>query len=153
MSGPTIALTGADTIAVDGVPMNNFGPGDVMTGEFPNDVSTVEIGKNGNVVAALNAQGQKFEVVLRTLRGSPEDIYLTTREAQFLSDPASFSTYTGNFVKRVGNGSGRVAFDTYIAAFGLPKKLPGLKENVSGDVSQAVAEHSITFGQALRAIF
>ena len=153
MSQPTIALTGSDTIAIDGLPMVNFGPGDVMTGEFPNDVTSVEIGKNGNVVAALNANGQKFEVVLKPLRGSPEDVYLTSREASYLQDPASFVTYTGNFVKRLGNGAGAVAQDSYIANFGLPKKLVGMKENVGGDVSQAVAEHYITFGQAIRAIF
>ena len=153
MNQPTIVLTGKDTIAIDGIPMVNFGPGDVFTGEFPNDVAAVEIGKNGNIVAALNAQGQKFEVVVKPLRGSPEDIYLTQREAEWLHDPAAFVTYTGNFVKRIGDGSGGIASDNYIAAFGVPKKLPAIKENVSGDVSQAIAEHFITFGQAIRAIF
>jgi hypothetical protein len=149
---PTITLTGKDTIAIDSMPMVNFGPGDVFVGEFPNDLSTVEIGKNGDVAAALNAQGKKFEVTLRTLRGSHEDIYLTTRESEWEADPPSFVTFTGNFVKRIGDGTGGGVADNYVAAYGVPKKKPGIKENVSGDITQTVAEHYITFGQAIRAI-
>jgi hypothetical protein len=151
-NAPVIALTGKDTIAIDEIPFVNFGPGDVFTGEFPNNVSTVEIGKNGNIAAALNANGQTFEVVLRVLRGSPEDIYLTQREAEYLNDPPSFETYTGNFVKRIGDGSGAVQGDNYAAIFGLPKKLPMVKENTAGDITQAIAEHYITFGSAIRFI-
>lgn len=152
MDTPIIALTGKDTIAIDGLPFLNFASGDTFTLEFPNDLTTVEVGKNGNVVAALNANGKKAECVLRVLRGSPEDIYLTTREAQFQADPPSFTAYTGNFVKRIGDGQGNVAGDNYIAAFGVPKKLPMVKENTAGDVTQAITEHYITFGQAIRAI-
>ena len=150
---PIIALTGADTIAVDGIPLTALGKGDVMTGEFPNDCSTVNIGKNGNVIAALNAEGQKMEVTLRVLRGSGDDVYLNTREAQFLNDPAGFTCYTGNFVKRIGAGDGSARHDNYIAGAGVPKKLVGMKSNVGGETDQAIAEHSITFGQAIRAIF
>ena len=150
---PTLTLTGKDTIALDGVPMINFGPGDVFTGEFPNDISTVEIGKNGDVAATLNAQGKKMEVVLRVLRGSPEDVYLTSRNAQFAADPPSFVAYSGNFVKRIGDGSGNFQADNYVAAFGVPKKLyPTIKENTQGDITQTIAEYMITFGQAVRAI-
>lgn len=152
MDTPIIALTGKDTIAIDGVPFLNFGPGDVFTLEFPNDLTSVEIGKNGNIAAALNANGKKAEVVLRTLRGSPEDIYLSQREAEFINDPPSFETYTGNFVKRIGNGAGSVTQDNYVAAFGVPKKQVMVKENTAGDVTQAIAEHYITFGQAIRVI-
>lgn len=151
-NAPIIALTGRDTIAIDFLPFVNFGPGDVFTLEFPNDLTTVEVGKNGNVVAALNANGQKGEAVIRTLRGSPEDIYLNQREAQYINDSSGFIAYTGNFVKRIGNGLGAVAADNYIAAFGVPKKLVSVKENAAGDVTQAVAEHYITFGQVIRAV-
>ena len=153
MSQPIVALTGADTIAIDGIPLTALGKGDVMTGEFPNDVSTVNIGKNGNVIAALNAEGTKFEVVLRVLRGSVDDVYLATREAQWLADPASFTSYTGNFTKRIGDGTGNVRYDNYVAGAGVPKKMPSVKENVGGETDQAIAEHTITFGQAIRAIF
>lgn len=153
MDTPIIALTGKDTIAIDGLPFLNFGTGDVFMGEFPNNISTVDVGKNGNVIAALNANGALMEATIRLLRGSPEDIYLTTREAQWQSDPAAFVVYTGNFVKRIGDGTGAISPDTYIAAFGIPKKLVAFKSNVAGDTTQALAEHYITFGQSIRAIF
>jgi hypothetical protein len=153
MNGPIVALTGADTIAIDGIPFNSLGKGDVMTGEFPNDTSTVNVGKNGNVIAALNAEGSLFKVTLRVLRGSTEDVYLATREAQWIADPASFTAYTGNFTKRVGDGTGNVRYDNYVAGAGVPTKMPSVKENVGGENDQAIAEHTITFGQAIRAIF
>ena len=149
---PLLVLTGKDTIAVDSMPMVNLGSGDVFVAEFPNDVSSVEIGKNGNIVAALNQQGQKCEVTIKCLRGSPEDIYLNSREQQWNVDPSNFVSYTGNFVKRLGDGTGATVGDNIIAAFGVPKKNPGMKENTSGDPAQAQVEHYITFGQAIRAI-
>lgn len=148
-----VALTGKDTIALNGVQMNNLGPGDCFVGEFPNDLVKISVGKNGNVAAALDASGQVFETTIDVLRGSPEDIYLIGQLAAIEQDLPSFKMMTGNFVKRIGDGQGGVTQDSYVAANGVVKRKPGVKENVAGDTAQAIRQHRIVFGKCIIAVF
>jgi hypothetical protein len=148
----TITLTGNDTTVLNGSPITDFGDGDVVKLTFPNNISEMRVGKDSNVISSFNAQGELMECELRVIRGTQTDILLSANEAAYIADPPSFQTYSGTFTKRLGDGSGDVASDTYIASFGVPKKFPAMTENTSGDTEQAIAVHMITFGQAARAI-
>jgi hypothetical protein len=147
----TISLTGNDTIQISGRVLRNLGDGDVVKLTFPNELIGMKSGKNGNTVANSNAQGRQAEVELRLLRGSPDDIALQTQLAAQLADLPSFQVLDGYFVKRIGDGSGGISFDTYIGKFGLFLKIPEAAENVEGNTDPALAIYHIKYGTFKRA--
>lgn len=140
-----LSLTGDDSVIFNGVPLTDFGDGDVVTIEPTADVQTTKVGKNANVISARNAEGDLFDVVIRVLRGGADDIMLNDDYAAYFSDPSSYQTATLAATKRIGDGTGFVTPDTQNLVFGIPKRRVGMKENVSGDTEQALAIYSYTF--------
>ena len=146
------ALTGNDTTILDGRIFKDFAEGDVVTIEYPNNLTEGKVGKNGNVIFAFNSSGKSVNIKIRVLLGSSDDKYLNSRVQEYVNDSASFVFITGEFVKRVGDGKGNISNITYLVDGGVIQKIPGAKENVSGDTEQAVAEYMIFVANADRAI-
>lgn len=140
-----ISLTGDDSIIFNGVPLTDFGDGDVVTIEPSADVQATKVGKNGNAISARNVEGDLMDVVIKLLRGSDDDIMMNDLFANYFADPASFQAAVVSATKRIGDGSGFVTPDTQTLIFGLPKRRVGMKENVSGDTDQALAVYAWTF--------
>lgn len=147
----SVSLTGRDVTIIDGRILKDFGPGDVVTVEFPNDLANGQTGKDGNTVIAQNSTGRNADVMIRLLKGSADDKYLNSRLTEFTNDPPSFSLLSGEFVKRIGTDSG-VVEDIYNLSNGIFVKIPGSKENVEGDIDQAITEYSLRFFAAKRTI-
>lgn len=152
-----ISLTGADTITlgstgVTGRVLADFANGDIGMLDFPNELVTVTRGKNGNTIYALNATGLQGTLTLRLLRGSDDDKYINSEMNAYLLDPPSYVLLEGEVVKRVGDGSGTVNADTYRFQGALVSQMPAVKDNVEGDVEQAVTEWTLMFGNAARSI-
>ena len=147
---PSISFTGNDSIIFTdaanpgGVPLTDFGDGDVLTINWDADISTTRVGKNGNVINARNAEGDLANVVLKVLRASDDDQMLNQAESDYLQDPPSFVTPTITASKMVGDGHGNIIRDTYVVGFVTPKRHVDMKENVSGDTDQALAVHPYT---------
>ena len=147
---PSISFTGNDSIIYTdaanpgGVPLTDFGDGDVLTIDWGADISTTKVGKNGNVINARNAEGDLADVVLKVLRASDDDIMLNQDEAFYLQNPPAFICPTITATKMVGDGSGGIIRDTYVINFVTPKRHVNMKENVSGDTDQALAVHPYT---------
>jgi hypothetical protein len=59
---------------------------------------------------------------------------------------------TGELVKRIGDGTGKIVSDTYILSGGIFSKEVEAKSNVAGDVEQSVATYTMRFSNAPRAI-
>lgn len=153
----SVSLTGQDTIIIgqDGVApriFSDLADADTATMEFPNNIVEAKIGKNGNTIYAFNATGRQVNVVLRIIRGSADDKYMNARYNQYLLDRAAFPLLEGEFVKRVGDGTGAVTADTYTMQGGVIQKLPAVKENVEGDTEQSVSIWNIIFTNANRAL-
>ena len=148
---PSVSITGNDSVIwtdennPGGLPLTDFGDGDVMTIDWGADIQTTKVGKNGNVISARNSEGDLADVVIKVLRGSPDDIMLNAVEASYLADPAGFGPNmpTITATKRVGNAQA-VVNDVYNLAFVIPKRHVNVKENVSGDTDQALAVHTYT---------
>lgn len=147
------SLTGNDTIQVAGRVLTDFADGTVATLSFPNELVAVKNGKNGNAIFNLNAMGQQADLELRVLRGSPDDSFLNDLLVTMEKDLPTFVLMDGYFVKRVGDGKGNVAQDTYITSGGVFTKKVEVSENVEGATDPAVSVYAIKFSNSDRARF
>jgi hypothetical protein len=148
----TTALTGKDTIQINGRILNDFADGDVAKLSFPNKLVEVKTGKNGNSIYAFNYTGRQAEMELRILRGSSDDKFLNNLLSLFTYDPSAFTLLTGTFSKNVGDGIGGYSVVTYIMSGGAFQKQVDVLENADGSTDQAVAVYSLIFSNAPSAI-
>lgn len=146
----SVALTGKDTTILDSRMLTDFGTGDVVLIDAPNNLGEIKQGKNQNTIIAYNASGKQVTVTLRVIRGSADDKYLASRMQEFINDPPRFVLIAGEFIKRTGDGAGNVTNEVYTMQGGFIQKMPGAKENVEGDTEQAVSIYQIVFSNADR---
>lgn len=148
----SVALTGKDTTILSDRIFNDFGTGDTVTIDFPNNLAEGKVGKNGNVIYAYNASGKTSTAVIRVLAGSSDDKFLNSKMQEYINDSAKFVLISGEFIKRVGDGKGNVTSIVYLFDGGVIQKIPGGKENVEGDTEQAIAIYTLLFANTDRAI-
>ena len=146
------ALTGSDSITINLRPLSCLADDDVSSISFPNEICTVATGKNRNTVYALNESGNNAEMTLRVLMNSSDDKFLNGLLAAQQADLPSFTLLTGSFTKRVGDGNGKVSYNTYPLQGGVFTKLPDVKDNVNGDKEQAVITYNLKFALAPRVL-
>ena len=147
----TFALTGNDTIILNDIPLNDFADGDIGTLEVPNNIFSMQTGKDGNTIFALDESGNNANLTVRVMMSSPDDKRLNG----LVPNSASFAEtvlLTGSVTKQVGNGAGKVSYNTYTLAGGMVQKKPDFKTNVNGDTSQAVVTYTIQFANGNRSI-
>ncbi|RTL04655.1 hypothetical protein EKK58_10115 [Candidatus Dependentiae bacterium] len=147
-----VALTGKDTIKINGRILNQLADGDCAVLTFPNDLMNIKTGKSGNSIYAFNYTGQQCELSLRVIRGGADDQYLNNLLALMKNNPALFSLMQGEFDKNVGDGNGNLTVDSYILSGGVFKKNPEVKENADGESEQAVTIYTLIFSNAPRTI-
>lgn len=146
----TIALTGNDSIIIDGLPLVDLANGDVGTLTFPNDITSATTGKNGNSIIALNETGKIAELSIRVLRGSNDDKTLNSKFKTMVADFPSFTLMTGSITKRIGDGQSNVTEDTYTLSGGAFSKRVETTSNVEGDIEQGVSVYNIRFTNSSR---
>lgn len=147
----TYALTGDDQIIINEVPLNDFPDGDIGTLSIANTVAEMTTGKDANTIFALNEAGRNATLTIRVLMSSADDKRLNGLIPQS-NNFASYSLVEGSIIKQVGNGAGKISYNTYMLSGGMVNKLPDIKINVNGDTQQAVIEYQIIFALAARAI-
>lgn len=147
-----ISLTGNDTITLNGQILNDFADGDIGHLTFPNDIMAVKTGKNLNSLYAFNATGRQCELMLRLVRGGPDDKFINQLFNLLINNPPGFSLITGEFIKNIGDGQGNITQDIYTMTGGVIKKQPEVVENMEGDIKQAVVEWTLIFTNAPRTI-
>lgn len=150
--GSSVAMSGSDTISINGKVLNDLADGDCVNLEPPNDIASVKTGKNGNSIYSLNETGKQMAVTIRVLRGTPDDRFLNGLLVQQQSNFAGFVLMNGEFVKKIGDGKGAIKSDTYLCSGGIFTKLVPAKNNVEGDSEQSVAIYMLMFSNAPRAI-
>ena len=146
------ALTGADVIKINNTIFSDLAPGDTVTLEYPNELGVVKTGKNGNSIFAWNATGLNVKVKLRLIAGSTDDKTVQSLLASWIKDSSAFTLMTGQFIKTVGDGAGNKSSVTYDLSGGIFTKIPATKENVEGDIEQAVAVYELSFSNGPRSI-
>ena len=148
----SVSLVGNDTIQINDRVLLDLADGDNANLTFPNDVMAVKTGKNGNSLYAFNATGLQCDLVIRVIRGSEDDKYLNSLLADLLADVPTFVLLDASIVKRVGDGTGFVTYDTYSLSGGVFSKQPETKSNVEGDTEQSLTIWNLKFTNAPRAI-
>lgn len=148
----TVAMSGADTINLNNRVFTDLADGDAVVLTFPNDIANVKTGKNGNSIYGLNESGKQCEIKLRLIRGSSDDKFLNSLLAQQQSNFSGFVLMIGEFIKKLGDGAGNVASDTYITSGGVFTKQVEAKMNVEGDTDQSVSVYTIKFSNGPRVI-
>lgn len=148
----TIAMSGNDTVKINNRIFNDLADGDAVLLDFANDLAALKTGKNGNSIYGLNESGKQADLTLRVIRGSADDKFLNNLLAQQLSNFAAFILMQGEFVKRVGDGQGNIANDTYITSGGIFMKSIPAKSNQEGDTEQSVSIYTIKFSNSPRVI-
>jgi hypothetical protein len=146
------ALTGKDTIIINDRLLNDFGTGDVCTLTFPNDLTDILVGKNGNTIFTYNLNGRQADVEIKVVQGSPDDKFLNSLFLAMTNDFAAFKLLKGEFTKRIGDGSGAINSISFNLQAGTFKKGLDTKENVEGDKDQAQVMYKLAFSSAERSI-
>lgn len=145
-------ITGDDTIILYGRVLTDLADGDTSTITFPNDLVTMKTGKNNNTIYSKNANGTNGEAVLRVMKGSSDDRFLQGKlDAQMRDFPAA-TLATGSFVKRLGDGVGKIVNETYVLAGGVISKNVESKDNQDGDTSQSVSVYNFKFANVVRSM-
>jgi hypothetical protein len=148
----TVAMSGSDTININGRILNDLAESDCVSLSFPNDIAVAKTGKNGNSIYASNAAGEQCDVSLKIIRGSGDDLFLNNLLVQQKANFAGFVLMTGEFIKQVGDGAGNIASDTYILSGGIFNKNLEAKENTDGDPDQSTVMYHMKFTLSPRAI-
>lgn len=148
----TIAMSGNDSIIINNRIFQDLMDGNVGELTFPNDIAQVKTGKNGNSIYGLNNTGFQCEFKIRLVRGSNDDIFLNNLLNQQNLNFAGFILMQGQFVKKIGDGSGNIKSDTYILSGGVFTKQVEVTSNVEGDATQSVAVYQMKFTNSPRSI-
>ena len=146
------SLTGKDTIVINGRILNDLADADCAALTFPNDITNLKTGKDGNSLYAFNYSGRQCQLSLRVVRGSSDDRFLSGLLAIYKNDPARFVLMTGTLTKNIGDGAGNVTSDIYTLAGGAFRKETEVMENADGDINQSVSIYTIWFSNAPRSI-
>lgn len=142
---PQVALTGQDTVQINGRIITALADGTPFDIQFPNDFGMVKVGKNGNSIYAKNSMGIVADVTMRLILGSSDDQYMTGLLAEWDRDESNFTLMTAMFVKRVGNGAGSVQSKIYQCSGGFFKRQVPAKTVADSDTDQSVAIYQMQF--------
>jgi hypothetical protein len=147
-----VALSGSDTIVINGYLFVDLADENVVELTFPSDIAQVKTGKNGNSIYGLNETGKQCEMKLRVLRGGADDQFLNNLLIQQQANFAGTVLMQGTFIKKIGDGQGNITSDTYVMSGGVFTKQVEGKSNVAGDTEQSLAIYMIKFSNSPRAI-
>jgi len=148
----SVALTGDDTIKINDRILADLADKDCGVLDPPNELASVKVGKNGNALFALNQQGNIADLVIRVVRGSADDKYLNNLLNIQKNNFSGFVLMDLDFIKKVGDGKGNIAGDTYIGSGGIFTKNVPAKNNQEGDTDQSASEYRIRFSKCIRLI-
>jgi len=148
----TVSLTGSDSIIINSRVFADLADGNVAELTFPNEIANVKTGKNGNAIYSLNESGKQAVFKIRLIRGSSDDKYMQGLLALQQNNFAEFPLMIASFIKKLGDGSGNVTSDTYIASGGIFTKQVEAKSNVDGEVDQSVSIYEMKFSNSPRVL-
>lgn len=147
-----VALSGQDTIIINNYIFVGLADQNYVDLTYPNDIMNVKTGKNGNSIFGFNESGKQCEVKIRVLRGSADDKFLLNLLSQQQQNAAGFVLLQGQFIKKIGDGNGKITSDTYIMSGGVFTKQIEGKSNAEGETEQSLAMYTLKFTNAPRVL-
>ncbi len=149
---PTVAITGKDTLVLNGHVFHNLADGDCGKIVYDEDLTKLKVGKDGNAVFGQNQGGRSGTLTMRVVIGSADDKYLNGLLSEYLGDSSAYVLDLGSLFKNVGDGAGNRNSVVYQMAGGAPKRVTDGKINSDGDPNQSVAEWTWIIAQVSRSI-
>lgn len=146
------ALSGNDIFIVNNQIIRDLAVGTVLELTFPNEKAGIKVGKNGNAIYGQNQSGRIAEVKAILVRGSSDDIFLSSQLAKQDLNFAGTVLLIGSYVKKIGDGKGNITSDKYILSGGIFIKGIPAKTNTEGEAEQSQAEYVIRFAQSDRTL-
>lgn len=148
----TVALSGNDTVTINGRILTDLADGMVVELTYPNDIASVKTGKNGNTIYGLNETGKNAETKIRLIRGSADDKFMNGLLTQQQANFAGWPLMIGQFIKKLGDGQGNITSDIYVLSGGIFNKQVEGQSNVEGDVTQSVSIYMMKWSNSPRAL-
>lgn len=148
----SVALSGQDTIIINNRVISDLANGDVGSLSFPNEIATLRTGKNGNAIYALNESGKQADVELRVIKGSADDKFFNGLLNSMQNNFAGFILMTGEFIKKVGDGTGAITNEQYVMSGGIFSMQIDARSNVEGDEEQSVSVYRLKFSNSPRVL-
>ena len=143
---PITSLTGQDTLIINGRIIAGLVDANAVDLTFPQDISAVKRGKDGNVIYAKNEMGRMASMTIRLALGSDDDKYLNSLLQSWKQSASDFSLMSGSFSKRVGDGQGNVQTKVHQLSGGTFKNMPEALTSAEGNTDQSVAVYTVTWG-------
>lgn len=147
-----VAMSGNDTILINGSLLTDLADGNVGELVFEADIANVKTGKNGNSIYGLNQTGKVCKVTLRIIRGGATDGFLNGLLAAQNNNFAGTVLMIGQFIKKIGDGAGNITSDTYNMSGGIFTKQVDAMSNTDGETNQSVAVYTMKFSNAPRVL-
>lgn len=141
----TYTLQGNDSFVLNGSLLQDLADNDAVVIEFPNEMATTAIGKNGNGLIGKNEQGRIANVTIRVLLNSETDKFLNNNLNQFLNSTASYVLLNGTFTKITGDGLGNQRKRKFDLSGGVVMKNAGTMDSTVGNIDSVVAIYNLTF--------
>lgn len=145
------SYTSNDILEFDGELLTNLCDGDCAIITYPNELHGMKTGKGGNTVGAHNEMGREAELVVRVIKGSPDDKRLNSQLIKWKDRADDFAPSSAVFTKVIVVDGG-ITNEVTTLKFGLPVKCVETKENVEGDTEQCISSYHYRFGDSLRAL-
>jgi hypothetical protein len=140
----TSAITQLDTLQINNQVISTFANNDCGKVTFPNELVEIDVGKNGNVLAAINFKGFICDFEIRLVMGASDDQYLNGLLNQFMSGSPSFNT--GFFTKNFVDANSNVVSASISVQGGFIQKAPEMIISANGNIEQTVALWKLRFG-------
>jgi len=147
-----VVLTGEDTLKINGNIIEDLANGESVAITFPNELFTMEKGKNGNAIYSKNESGSITDMTARLLAGQNNDKTLNSLLLSQTQDFVGSSFVNVEFIKRFGDGSGNITSINYFLEGGMFKKEIDTKSSADGDIEQGVAVYTLQFSKVKRII-
>lgn len=141
----TVAMSGSDTVILNNRTLTDFAAGNVAELTLPNEIAKVKVGKNGNTIYGLDFSGLIVDFKLLLIRGSGDDQFLNNLLTSQTLNFAGFPLMIGQFIKYIGDGTGKITADIYNMAGGIFVKQVPARTNSEGEPEQSLSEYTLKF--------
>jgi hypothetical protein len=138
-------VVGRASIALDGNSIVDLGTEQYASITFPNDLTVLEIGFNGNAIYGRNEAGEEVELQIVALVGGDFDKYITNWNSIWKKNPALTKLLTLQVTLQIGDGSGTASTTVYRLSGGFVKKYAEVNVNATGAKEQGQRNYTLGF--------
>lgn len=148
--GFSTSLAQSDTLRINNQVISTFSNEDCGKIEFPNELMTWDVDKQGNGLLAINKKGLIADLDLRLVMAADDDQYLNSLLAQQADATPSIlsAVLTKNFADQTGKIT---SVQLQLAGGGFKMGVP-MMVSAGGNIEQTVAVYKLRFANWLRLI-